>query len=99
PEAFGRIVAEAQAMGRPVVVADHGGTAEQVLAGETGWRFPPGDAPALAGALAEALAIDKDARAQLADKAIRHVHSRYSKTGMCTATLDIYAELRQRRAI
>jgi glycosyltransferase involved in cell wall biosynthesis len=99
PEAFGRVVAEAQAMGRPVVVADHGGAAEQVLAGETGWRFTPGDAAALAGALAEALAIGKDARARLADKAIRHVHSRYSKTGMCTATLDIYAELRQRRAI
>ena len=86
-------------MGRPVVVADHGGAAEQVIAGQTGWRFTPGDAKALAGALADALAIGKDARAQLADTAIRHVHSRYSKTGMCLATLDVYAELRQRRAI
>lgn len=97
PEAFGRVVAEAQAMGRPVVVADHGGAAEQVIASETGWLFTPGNAKALAGALADALSIDADARARLADTAIRHVHNRYSKAGMCLATLDIYAELRQRR--
>ena len=99
PEAFGRVVAEAQAMGRPVVVANHGGAAEQVIVGKTGWLFTPGDATALADALAQALAIGKDVRAQLADTAIKHVHKRYSKTGMCTATLDIYAELRQRRPI
>jgi glycosyltransferase involved in cell wall biosynthesis len=97
PEAFGRVVAEAQAMGRPVVVADHGGAAEQIMAGETGWLFPPGDAKALADALSNALAIDANARARLADMAIGHVRQLYSKTGMCSATLDIYAELRQRR--
>ena len=31
PEAFGRVVGEAQAMGRPVVVSGHGGAAEQVV--------------------------------------------------------------------
>ena len=97
PEAFGRVVAEAQAMGRPVVVANHGGAAEQLIAGETGWLFTPGNAKALAGALADSLSINADARARLADTATRHVHSRYSKTGMCSATLDIYSELRQRR--
>jgi glycosyltransferase involved in cell wall biosynthesis len=97
PEAFGRVVAEAQAMGRPVVVADHGGAAEQIMAGETGWLFPPGDAKALADALSNALAIDANARARLADMAIGYVRQLYSKTGMCSATLDIYAELRQRR--
>ena len=98
PEAFGRVVAEAQAMGRPVVVADHGGAAEQVIAGETGWLFPPGDAPALADALADALSIGAEARARLARTAITNVHEHYSKTGMCAATLDIYAELRQWRS-
>jgi glycosyltransferase involved in cell wall biosynthesis len=97
PEAFGRVVAEAQAMGRPVVVADHGGGAEQVIADVTGWLFTPGNAKALSGALADALSIDADVRARLADTATRHVHDRYSKTGMCSATLDIYAELRHRR--
>ena len=96
PEAFGRVVAEAQAMGRPVVVADHGGAVEQIVAGKTGWLFPPGDAPALADALAQALAISAEQRAAMAKLSISHVHERYSKTGMCAATLEIYAELRQR---
>jgi glycosyltransferase involved in cell wall biosynthesis len=99
PEAFGRVVAEAQAMGRPVVVADHGGAAEQIIAGETGWLFTPGNTKALADALANSLSIDADARARLADTATRNVHHRYSKIGMCSATLDIYAELRQRRPV
>ena len=37
PEPFGRTVIEAQAMGRPVVVSDQGGTAETVEHGVTGW--------------------------------------------------------------
>ncbi|MDH3737859.1 MAG: glycosyl transferase, partial [Alphaproteobacteria bacterium] len=68
------------------------------IAGETGWLFTPGDANALADALGEALSIGAQARAQLASTAVQHVHNRYSKIGMCAATLDIYAELEQRRA-
>ncbi len=41
PEPFGRTVIEAQAMGRPVVVSDAGGTAETVEHGVTGWRVRP----------------------------------------------------------
>ncbi len=48
PEAFGRVVIEAQAMARPVIATDHGGAVETVEHGVTGWRVPPGDADALA---------------------------------------------------
>src|SRR6266403_3362382 len=41
PEGFGRIAVEAQAMGRPVVATDHGGSRETVLPGVTGWLVPP----------------------------------------------------------
>ena len=43
PEAFGRVVIEAQAMGRPVIASDLGGPVETVEHGVTGWRVPPGD--------------------------------------------------------
>ena len=43
PEAFGRVAAEALAMGRPVVATDHGGSRETVVPGETGWLVRPGD--------------------------------------------------------
>ncbi len=93
PEAFGRVVAEAQAMGRPVVVADHGGASEQVIEGVTGWRFTPGDPQAMAEALEIALAIGDNARAVLAERAAEHVRANFAKSGMCAATLRVYADL------
>lgn len=93
PEAFGRVMVEAQAMGRPVIAADHGGARETVLPGETSWLTPPGDADALAAALHEALALDVEARARLAERAIAHARAHFSKEVMCTRTLAVYDEL------
>ncbi|MBT3398705.1 MAG: glycosyltransferase family 4 protein [Rhodospirillaceae bacterium] len=98
PEAFGRVIAEAQAMGRPVVVADHGGATEQVLAGETGWLFTPGDPETFADALEEALTLNVEQRETLAVRASAHVRENYSKAGMCADTLRVYAALHEPRA-
>ncbi len=97
PEAFGRVIAEAQGMGRPVVVADHGGATEQVIDGETGWLFGPGDPDGFADALETALALDADRRETLALRAAEHVRANFSKAGMCAATLRIYAALFETR--
>ena len=43
PEGFGRVIIEAQAMGRPVVATDHGGARETIVPGITGWLVPPRD--------------------------------------------------------
>lgn len=93
PEAFGRIVAEAQAMGRPVVVSNHGGAAEQVIGGETGWLFTPGDTVALAEALARALDLDPTQRDLLASRAVSRVRNHFTKAAMTGATLEVYAEV------
>ena len=55
PEAFSGVVIEGMAMGKPVIGTDCGGTAEQIVNGETGILIPPGDASALAGALSRLL--------------------------------------------
>ncbi len=57
PEPFGRTIIEAQAMRRLVIAADHGGAAETIADGITGWRVAPGDPAALAAALDAALAL------------------------------------------
>jgi glycosyltransferase involved in cell wall biosynthesis len=93
PEGFGRIIVEAQAMGRPVVATDHGGARETVLAHETGWLVPPGDTRALAGAIAEALALTADQRAILAERAITHARARFGIERMCAETLAVYREI------
>jgi len=98
PEAFGRVMVEAQAMGRPVIATDHGGARETVLEGPTGRLVPPGDAGALAAALAATLALDGRVREQLAPLAITHVRANFSKEAMCAKTLAVYGELYARQA-
>jgi glycosyltransferase involved in cell wall biosynthesis len=93
PEGFGRVIVEAQAMGRPVVATDHGGARETILPNETGWLVPPGDIRALAGAIAEALALSRDERAVLAGRAIAHVRAGFGIERMCAETLAVYREI------
>jgi glycosyltransferase involved in cell wall biosynthesis len=93
PEAFGRIVVEAQAMGRPVVATRHGGAGETVRDGETGWLVPPADVAALAQALARALALDGPARDAMARRAIEHARANFGRDEMCARTLAVYREL------
>ena len=93
PEAFGRVIAEAQALGRPVIATDHGGAKETVIPGETGWLVPPGDPDALAQAIEKVLKLDSAQRSTLAGKAIANVRDNFSKAAMCTKTLDVYDEV------
>ncbi|HEV3045486.1 MAG TPA: glycosyltransferase family 4 protein [Roseiarcus sp.] len=105
PEAFGRSAVEAQAMGAPVVVSDLGAVPETVLAPpyataeeRTGWRVPPGDAPALAEALVNALSLGASAREALARRARAHVERNFSLEHMTRATLDVYLSVLEGRS-
>lgn len=93
PEGFGRAVIEAQAMERPVIATDHGGAAETVEHGVTGWRVPPGDAGALAAALDGALSMQSADREAMGARARDSVLAHYTTAAMQAATLDVYREL------
>jgi len=93
PEAFGRVVAEAQAMGRPVVAPRHGAAPEIVRSGETGWLVPPNDPQALASALDQALKLDAGQRDALAYTATEHVRRHFTRDSMCAATIEVYREV------
>jgi glycosyltransferase involved in cell wall biosynthesis len=93
PEGFGRVVVEAQAMGRAVIASGHGGAAETVVPGETGWLVPPGDPQALAEALDFALRLPEQTRAWMSDNAMAHVRAHFSREDMCAHTLGVYAEV------
>ncbi|MBW1987945.1 MAG: glycosyltransferase family 4 protein [Deltaproteobacteria bacterium] len=91
PEAFGRVAVEAQAMGLPVAATAHGGSLETVVHGHTGWLVPPGNAPALAAALARGVARPGERR-QLGENARARV-GRFTTENMCEKTLAVYEEL------
>ncbi len=93
PEAFGRVVIEAQAMGRPVIASDLGGPVETVEQGVTGWRVPPGDAAALAEAIEAALALPAGERRELGCRARAAVLRRCTVADMQQATLDVYRQV------
>ncbi|MDY0009343.1 MAG: glycosyltransferase family 4 protein [Bdellovibrionales bacterium] len=93
PEGFGRVPVEAQAMGRPVIATDHGGTRETILRDETGWLVTPGDVDALTRSLHEAISLDPRGRAVLATRGMAHVAAHFTNEQMCEGTLDVYAEL------
>ena len=93
PEGFGRIIVEAQVMGRPVVATDHGGARETIVPGATGWLAPPRDPAAIAAAIGEALALAAHERRQLAERSIAHVAARYTSEAMCARTIRVYEEL------
>jgi glycosyltransferase involved in cell wall biosynthesis len=100
PEAFGRTAIEAAAVACPVIATDIGAPPETVLAGPaagedeaTGWLVPPGDAEALAGCLAEALALGPPARARIGARARTHAATNFSVEAMQLSTLSVYDRL------
>ena len=93
PEPFGRVIIEAQAMGRPVVASNHGGAAESMLDGETGWLVQPENAGALAQGIRRALSMSEQDRARLSEVAIEHARARFSREDMCARTLAVYCEV------
>lgn len=98
PEAFGRVIPEAQAMGRLVVGTAHGGACETIDDGRTGFLVPPGDVDALAAKLDEVLDLAPERRAEICAAAVKSVQENFSTAKMCEATLRLYRELHGEKA-
>ncbi len=93
PEGFGRVIVEAQAMGRPVVATDHGGARETIVPGLTGWLVPPRDPAALADAIGAALSLMPADRSLLARQERAHIAAHFTRDQMCARTIAVYEEL------
>lgn len=92
-EGFSRIIAEAQAMGRPAVCDAAGGAVEAMLASVTGWSAPPGVTAAFARSLERALSLNEADRTALAARARAHIRERFGVERMARETLALYAEM------
>jgi len=100
PPVTARVVAEAQAMARPVVTTSAGALAEAVQAPpnvaeefRTGWVVPPNDPAELARALGEVLRYDDGAYRALALRARKSAVYLFSPESVVTATLEVYNSL------
>ena len=93
PEAFGRVAAEASAMQRPVIAADHGGARETIVTNVTGLLFMPGSADELAKTIFDISEMTEDRRAMMGRAGRAHIANNYSCERMCADTIALYREL------
>jgi glycosyltransferase involved in cell wall biosynthesis len=103
PPMLGRVLAQAQAMGRPVVTSNVGLLPEQVVTPpdmpedvRTGWVAKAGDAMEFASALGTAFALDDTAYHTMGARARQFAQYMFSPEGVAAATLDVYNSLLQR---
>jgi len=92
PEPFGNVVMEAMCLGKPVVASANGGGREQIEDGVTGFLVPPGDADALARALATLLGDPELARA-MGEAGQRRFEALFTSENGHAAIRKLYAEL------
>jgi glycosyltransferase involved in cell wall biosynthesis len=100
PPVLGRVVAEAQAMGRPVVTSNIGILPEHVVTPpempddiRTGWLCVPGDAADFARALATAFSLDATAYRAMAARARQFAEYMFSPRSVAIATRAVYTSL------
>ncbi len=93
PEGFGRILAEAQAMKKPIIASDYGASSEVIDSRVTGWLVPPGDPGALADALNSVLQLPQERLEVMGERGRERVKSSFSKEQMSSKTIDVYKEL------
>jgi glycosyltransferase involved in cell wall biosynthesis len=96
-EGMSNTLLESLAAGRPVIASRVGGNAE-VVTSEVGVLVPPGDAPALARALAVLLA-DPARLARMGERGRERARTEFPVTRMAFETAALYDDLLGRRAL
>ena len=100
PPVLGRVVAQAQAMGRPVVTSDLGILPEHVATPpempenvRTGWVAKTGDATEFARAISAAFSLDDVAYRTMAARARQFAEYMFAPQSVAVATRAVYTSL------
>jgi glycosyltransferase involved in cell wall biosynthesis len=96
PEPFGRVVAEAMACGRAVIVSRAGGVTEIVEEGVDALAHTPGDAAELAGKM-ETLVRDAAMRERLGQVGRRTAEKRFGRARLAGEVEALYREVVKRQ--
>jgi glycosyltransferase involved in cell wall biosynthesis len=93
PEAFGRVAVEAQAMNKPIVASDIGGSRETVLNSKSGLLYKFNDSKELAKAINKIMKMDKQALDLMGELGRKNVEKKYNVDQMCQTTFTEYKKL------
>ena len=93
PEAFGRVAVEAQAMIKPIVASNIGGSRETVLNGRSGLLYKYNDQKELAKAMNKIMEMDKNSLRLMGELGRKNVEKKYNVDQMCQTTFTEYKKL------
>ena len=93
PEAFGRVSVEAQAMEKPIVASDIGGSKETIINGKTGFLFEAGNPKKLSEKLNEVLNLSDVTRNGIGAEGRKNVIAKFNVEKMCNSTYSEYNKL------
>ena len=93
PEAFGRVSVEAQAMGKPIIASNLGGSKETILEGKSGFLYKHDDPRELAKSLNAVIELDQDQLNSIGNEGRKNVTKKFDVELMCDSTLREYKKL------
>jgi len=93
PESFGRVAAEAQAMEKPIIASNIGGSNEIVIDEKTGFLFDSGNAKSLSKKILKVLNLDQTSLKLMGVEGRKNVIKKFNVEKMCFSTYSEYKKL------
>ena len=93
PEAFGRVVIEAQSMEKPIIASDIGGSNETIIDNETGFLFKSGNPESLSKKIIEVLNLDESRLKLMGIEGRKNIIKKFNVEKMCFSTYSEYKKL------
>ena len=93
PEAFGRVAVEAQAMSKPIIATNIGGSRETILNGRTGLLYKHNDQKELAKAINKIMQMDSESLNLMGKQGRNNVEKKFNVDQMCQTTFTEYKKL------
>ncbi len=93
PEAFGRVAVEAQAMKKPIVASNLGGSKETILDGKSGFLYKHDDPRELGKILNILMEKDKEALNLIGNEGRKNITKKFDVENMCKSTFTAYKKL------
>ena len=93
PEAFGRVSVEAQAMGKPIIASNLGGSKETIMKDKSGFLYKHDDPRQLAQILNDIMELDQESLNSIGNEGRKNVTKKFDVEAMCDSTLREYKKL------
>ena len=93
PEAFGRVAVEAQAMGKPIIASNIGGSKETVLNRKSGYLYKHDDPRELAKNLNTVIQLSQEELKLMGNEGRKNISKKFDVEAMCDSNLREYKKL------